>query len=113
MVATQNGAYRFHLVAQGFAARGEAFTREHLLSAVIGRVSQPGDTGSGHNGHGGDGGGGGRSDDLKDLLCCLLSEDVLTDRFAETAKRLGVDIDHLRRCARRLCAEHKPTPVIR
>jgi hypothetical protein len=111
MLATQNCAYRFHLVAEGRASRGEAFTREHLLSAVSGRIAPP-DPGHGQDGHDG-GGDGGRGDDVKDLLCCLLSEDVLTDRFAEMAKRLGIDLDHLRRCARRLCSDQKPPPVIR
>lgn len=99
LVAVQNGAYRFHVVAEGLATRGAKFTREQLLSAVIGRAPQPGDPRPGEGGDGGQGGG----DGWKDLLCCLLSERVLTDRFAELAKRLGIDLAQLRRCARHVC----------
>ncbi|ANY84025.1 hypothetical protein BB934_37820 (plasmid) [Microvirga ossetica] len=102
VMATQNGAHLFHLVAEGFASRGQRFTREQLLSAVIGRAPQPGDS---RPGDGGDG--------LKDFLCCLLSEHVLTDRFARSAERLGIDIEHLRRCAKQLCADEPQPPIIR
>jgi hypothetical protein len=105
VVATQNGAYRFHLVADGFASRGQRFTREQLLSAVTGSAPQPGDTWPGEGGDGGTGGG----DGLKDFLCCLLSDRVLTGRFAEFAKRIGIDVDQLRRCTRRMC-DHRDEP---
>lgn len=116
VLASQNGAHRFHLVAEGRASRGARFTREQLLSAVIGRAPQPGDPRPGEGGKGDDGGDGRGDDGLKDLLCCLLSERVLTDRFAETAKRIGIDVDQLRRCASRICShrgEQEQPPVIR
>lgn len=100
MLATQDGAYRFHVVAEGLASRGARFTREQLLTAVIGRAPQPGDPRPGEGGDGHDGKG---DDGVKDLLCCLLSERVLTGRFAELAKQLGIDIEQLRRCARHVC----------
>jgi hypothetical protein len=111
VVATQSGAHRFHVVAEGFAARGQAFSREHLLSAVVGRAPHPSDGGFGGGGSGGGGSGG--SDGIKDFLCCLLSEGVLTDRFVKTAEQLGIDLDRLRRCARHLCEKDEPTPIIR
>ncbi|MBQ5948694.1 tyrosinase family protein [Massilia sp. ST3] len=114
VLATQNGVYRFHVVAEGHATRGARFSREQLLSAVIGRAPQPGDP---RPGEGNDGGPGGKGDDgVKDLLCCLLSERVLTGQFAELAKRLGIDLDQLRRCARHVCHprdEPDQPPVLR
>ncbi|MDQ3286678.1 MAG: tyrosinase family protein [Pseudomonadota bacterium] len=112
LVATQNGAHRFHLVADGRASRGARFTREQLLTAVIGRAPQPGDPRPGQGGEGHNGGDGG----LKDLLCCILGERVLTARFAEFAGRIGIDVDQLRRCTKRICsqrAEQEQPPVIR
>lgn len=109
-VGTLIGAHRFHLVAEGFASRGQAFTREYLLSAVIGRAMQPGDTAAGD-------GRGEPGEDIHGLLCCLLSERVLTDRFARIAEQLGIDMDRLRECAKRFCAarrqEPPPPPVIK
>ena len=111
VLAAQNGAYLVHLVAGGLASRGQRFTREHLLSAVIGRASQPGDPRPGEGGDDGNGRPGG-GDGLKDFLCCLLSERVLTGRFAEFAKRIGIDVDQLRHCARRLCGHREEQPPI-
>ena len=111
LAATQNGAYLVHLVAGGLSSRGQRFTREHLLSALIGRAAQPGDPRPGDGGPGGGRPGGG--DGVKDLLCCLLGEQVLTDRFARIAERLGIDIDRLRRCLKLHCAGEQKPPIIR
>lgn len=38
-VPVQRGAHRFRLIADGLSARGRPFTREHLITALVGRPS--------------------------------------------------------------------------
>ncbi len=92
MIATGAGVYRFRLRASGGTMRGQPFTREHLLSAVVVQggnapppVSHP------------------ETEDetraLCELLTCLLGPDQL-GRLLQTH---GVDLTSLRRCISGWC----------
>lgn len=98
VVATQAGAYRFHIIATGLTGRGEPFTREHLLTAVVGRGSQqpPGSTEPG-------------GDKFCELVDCLLEGGVLTDTLRRRLKRYGIDVAHLLRCVKSVCSQGKPS----
>jgi hypothetical protein len=92
VVAAQAGVYRFRVQASGFSSRGNAFTREHLLSAVVGhRPEEPLS--------GGDGG----RDLVCELLHCLTSEGVIDQRLLRRLEALGIDVDRLLRCLKKLC----------
>lgn len=94
-VAAQSGVYRFHIQASGLAARGHAFTREHLLSAVVGHPRKD-PTGThpdgGHN-------------TLCELLKCLGEKGVIDDRLIRRLEALGIDIRPLLRCVGQLCRD--------
>ena len=108
VVATQSGVYRLSFQAGGLSTRGHAFTREHLLTAVVGHPSHepPG------GGRPGDGSGDGP--DLCDLLRCLFGEQVLSDRFLRHLEEKGIDVVRLRKCLEQLCRRGGATdPVIK
>lgn len=94
-IASQIGVYRFLVRAEGRATRGHSFTRDHLLSVVIGRepphdpppFPPPGDS----------------DEVLCKLLACLTGKEVMTDRFAEYLKSIGIDLEQLRRCFAKIC----------
>ena len=92
IVGDQSGVYRFRVVAEGFTARGHRFTREHLLSAVVGR-SPATSTGRGSTGD---------HDALGELLHCLLQRGVVDERFEKRLRACGIDVDRLRECVARL-----------
>ncbi|MDQ3342453.1 MAG: M64 family metallo-endopeptidase [Actinomycetota bacterium] len=95
-VAHQAGVYHFRVLAAGQTLRGRAFTREQLVTGFTYRGGDDPTT----PGDGGDGGGG--RDDWCRLLECLLGS--LTPDAYERMKGLGVDLDHLLRCLRKLCS---------
>ena len=100
MTASQEGVYRFRVIAEGLSRRARPFTREHLLTAVVGHPTRPPD---------GRPPGADRPDhDLCKLLSCLLSPQVLTERVQKRLEALGIDLEHLRRCIAKWCAKQKP-----
>ena len=101
MIATQSGVYRFLVQAKGFTTRGEIFTREQMVTAVVGYPTQ--DPTGGQPGDGP-----GKSPDLCDLVHCLLEQGVLTDRFLRILEDKGIDVGRLRKCVERICAGQPP-----
>jgi hypothetical protein len=97
LVANQAGAYIFRIEANGFSSRGQAFTREHLLSAVVGMQTPPPP----------------RSEEPEnDVICrllhCIADSGVLTGRSLENLKELGIDVGRLRECLDKVChQEHR------
>jgi hypothetical protein len=105
VLAAQAGVYRFHVQAGGLAARGQAFTREQLLSAVTGEPPR-------------DVPGGG--DDMRERFCeflkCLTAKGLLDERLVRRLESLGIDVRQLARCFARLCHapdQPPPEPTIR
>ena len=95
VTATQEGVYRFRVIAEGYSRRGRWFTREHLLTVVVGHPTRPPD--------GRRPGASTPDPALVDLLCCLLSPEVLTEQLKAQLEKLGVNIVELRRCLDRWC----------
>ncbi|WP_262267494.1 tyrosinase family protein [Microvirga yunnanensis] len=106
VVATQSGVYRFLVQASGLSTRGSAFTRESLLTAVIGhRTSQP---------PGGPDGGPSGGVDWCDVLHCLFDESVMSGRLLRRLEEQGIRVDRLRKCLEELCPRQPPPgPVIK
>jgi hypothetical protein len=98
VVGTQSGAYRFLIRASGLSSRGQAFTREQLVSAVLGRaadgvrVPRPGDD----------------RNPLCLLLKCLSHDEGVNERLAGHLEELGIDLDRLRRCLTEVCGDDRP-----
>lgn len=104
VVATQSGVYRFLIQASGRSTRGHAFTREYLLTAVVGHPSHEPPGGGPSNGDGsGDG------SDLCDILRCLFGEQVLSDRYLRHLEEKGIDVVRLRKCLEELCRRRGAT----
>jgi hypothetical protein len=106
VIATQSGVYRFLIQAKGLTTRGEVFTREQLLTAVVGYPTHD------PNGGGQTGDGPGKGQDLCDLVHCLFDQGVLTDRFLRLLEEKGIDVSRLRKCLAKICRE-TGAPVIR
>ncbi len=100
-VPTQTGAHRFRVIAQGLSLRGSRFTREHLVTALVGRP------GAGPNGGNGPGGPGGGHEDANDVICkliaCFSAKGVVDERFFEWLESLGIDRKAALECLRRVC----------
>jgi hypothetical protein len=92
ITATQTGAYRFHVRAGGLTSRGEEFTREQLLSGVVGHRRDP-------NVPPADGG----LDRVCEFLKCLFGAQVLDDRLIKQLEKLGIDVVKFRHCFEHLC----------
>lgn len=88
---TQAGVYRFRIRATGETMRGSRFERERTLTAT----AVPGGDNWDPNEP--------RPDGLCELLHCLEEHGVVGDRLREILKRLGIDLDGLRRCLRAAC----------
>jgi hypothetical protein len=102
VVSTQSGVYRFLIQANGRSTRGEQFSREQLLTAVVGHRSDEPPGGGGP----GDGAGDGRG--LCDLLQCIFGEQVLSDRFVRRLEEEGIDLSRLRKCLEQACQQGQP-----
>jgi hypothetical protein len=110
VIAMQSGVYRFLVQASGLSTRGSVFTRECLLTAVVGRPHQP----PGGGPDGGPGGGPGGGVDWCDVLHCLFNEGVVSDRFLRRLEETGIRVDRLRKCLEELCPRQPPPgPVIK
>ena len=92
VIASQSGVYRFRLMADGFSSRGHAFTREHLLTAVVGRLPHNPPT---------------STDPGKEIICellkCLASQDAVNDKFEKKCTSLGIDINRFKKCITKVC----------
>lgn len=95
VIGHQSGVYRFRLMAEGLTSRGQPFTREHLLSALIGRERRPPP-----------GAGDGR-EALCELLRCLLQQGGVDEAFEKRLKGWGIDVEALRPCVARLCGPER------
>ena len=95
MLANEEGIYRFRIMAEGASRRGRRFTREHLLTAVVGHPTRP-PSGQPSNPPGLD-------SDLCKLLECLLSSKVISEGLRKKLERAGLNIDALRRCLEACC----------
>jgi hypothetical protein len=98
LTAAEEGVYRLHVRAAGGTMRGQPFTREQLLSAVVvrggdrpGPVSDP----SGHD----------ETRALCELLTCLLD----SGRLGRLLEQHGVDAAAVRRCIGTWC-KHRLGP---
>src|SRR5262249_32268135 len=92
LAASLAGVYQFHVTASGWTHRGEAFTREELLTGatVIGGDATPPTTPPTDRGH----------ESICRLLTCLLSNESIGPFLAQQ----GIDAAVLRRCVRQYCA---------
>lgn len=95
IVPSRSGAYRFRLIAEGRTVRGRAFTREHLLTALVGR-RRDGPTSGG-------GGGDDRFDWFCRLMACFDENGVLDERFYKRLEAIGIDWKAAQPCLKKLC----------
>ena len=92
-VGNQTGVYRFRLIAEGLTTAGEPFTREQLLTGVLGRPSPPRPSGGSF--------GDGVRETLCDIMRCL--REAMSPSLRKRLEASGIDVDVFDRC---LC--HKP-----
>lgn len=95
VVGSESGAYRFHVEAFGLSSRGQRFSREQMLTAIIGNGPRQPD------GRPSDRDGGG----ICELLKCLMSKGVMTDVFVQHLEKLGIDVSQLDQCIKQLCSK--------
>lgn len=93
VTAHQSGVYRFYVQAAGLSSHGQAFTREQLLTVVVGHLSHDPGTSP-------------ENTILCKLLKCLFSKDVMTERFDRKLGDLGIDWEQLKRCVACICGSH-------
>jgi hypothetical protein len=93
VVATQAGGYRFHLRAAGLSSRLQPFTREHLLTAVVGYPPRDPVIPPTDGGHAA----------FCEFLKCLAGKGVLTERFIKQLEGLGINVVQLGRCLEECC----------
>ncbi|NIK58881.1 LodA/GoxA family CTQ-dependent oxidase [Kribbella shirazensis] len=82
---TMPGVYRIRVRARGRTRAGEPFTRERLVTAAVwrGGDSTPPPAGD---------------DSFCEFLSCLLADGVIDRRLIERLRRLGFDVEALRKC---------------
>jgi hypothetical protein len=94
VIASQSGVHRFHIKADGLSSRGQVFSREHLLTAVIGRPSKmPGTEPYDHAGA-----------ILCGLMKCLTNNEVITEHFIRKLESIGIDWFQLQKCIEKYCS---------
>jgi hypothetical protein len=99
-VPGQSGAHRFRLIAKGLSARGRAFTREHLVTALVGRRrGGPGGPGTDTTGDGGD--------LLCELIACLGEDKAFSERFYKQLEELGIDRKAVLACWKKVCCRRQ------
>jgi hypothetical protein len=92
VVGTQSGAYLFHMQASGNASRGYPFTREFLLSGVLGRAPvQPSDPTRGPVGL------------ICELFECLFEHGVIRPELLKRLEGMEIDVERLQRCLKLIC----------
>jgi hypothetical protein len=102
LVGAQAGVYRFHVSADGFSRRGRPFTREQLLTGVIGRP------GRGPDGRPTDDSGG--CADLCAILECLVASGFITPELERRLLKEGFDLERLRKCLAEICGSERSEP---
>lgn len=97
--ANVSGVYTARFVADGTTLRERPFRREQVATGAVwqggddpfpGGGGRPGDDRPGR-------------DDWCRLLACLLSDEVLSDELRKRLRKLGVDIEAVRRCVAEWC----------
>ncbi|MDH3891825.1 MAG: tyrosinase family protein [candidate division Zixibacteria bacterium] len=102
VISSQSGVYRFHIKANGFSSRGQAFSREHLLTAVVGRPSEkPATPPRDYN-----------AAIICELMKCLTSKKVVNEHFIRKLESIGVDWFRLRDCIEKYCRVHDKSSLI-
>ena len=111
MILARSGAHAFRMKARGVSFRGDVFTREQLLSALVGRKA----TGPGGGGTGPGGSGGGPKDDLTERICqmiaCMSRRKVFDARFLKLLAEFGMDGQEAAKCLRAFCETKDPTVI--
>lgn len=97
VLASQSGVFRFHVEASGLSSRGQPFSREQLLTAVIGRAPRQPEGGRPDSDH----------PDLCKLLECLVGKGVMTERFISRLEKLGIDVGQLEKCVKQFCSKQE------
>jgi hypothetical protein len=110
MVATQDGVYRFRIMAAGSTMRSQPFTREQTLTGAVWRGGDRPRPPAGGGRPGGDGPG----QQFCHLLMCLLKDKGVL----ELLRRNGIDPAHIARCVEALCRrrdllQRDPAQVLR
>ena len=95
VVATQEGVYRFRIIAEGHTMRSQPFTREQTLTGAVWRGGDQPRPPAG----GGPGGSRDPGRQLCHLLLCLLRDKGVI----ELLRRNGIDPAHIMRCVEELC----------
>jgi hypothetical protein len=97
VVASLAGVYQFHVLANGWTHRGEAFTREQLLTGVtVTGGNSPSPTTP-------------PVDRRDDLLCCLLGYLLKNEALGRFLAQHNIDAAALQRCVRACCdARNRP-----
>jgi hypothetical protein len=103
MHTSKSGAHRFRIQASGLSKAGHPFTREHLLTALIGRKTDGPTSGGGGTPGSGQNGGSDLIDQLCKLLTCLSKNKVFDERFLKLLAELGIDGKAAAKCLRELC----------
>src|SRR5262249_31219428 len=101
VVASLAGVYQFRVLANGWTHRGEAYTREQLLTGVIavgGNSPSPTTPPADHRG---------------DLLCCLLNCLLKNPEFDRFLVQHNINADALQRCVRTCCDARNAPPSAR
>jgi hypothetical protein len=94
--APLGGVYHARFLARGVTLRGTPFTREQLASAAVwSEGNQPYTPSVGTQ----------TKDDLCRFLRCLLSDNNLTGDAASRLKKLGVNLDGIRKCIAAFCSK--------
>jgi hypothetical protein len=97
-VASLAGVYQFRVLANGWTHRGEAYTREQLLTGVTvvgGNSPSPTTPPADHSG---------------DLLCCLLNCLLKNPGFDGFLAQHNIDANALQRCLRACCDARNAPP---
>ena len=112
-VPVQSGAHRFRLIADGLSARGRPFTREHLVTALVGRRQDGPSSGDRPGGGGRTEPGGALIDKICRLIACLDQEGAFDDRFGKMLEGLGIDRMAAAKCLGKFCRSRGPSPDCR
>jgi Common central domain of tyrosinase/von Willebrand factor type A domain len=102
-VPQQRGAHRFRVIAEGLSVRGRPFTREHLLSALVGRAGTGPSGGAPGSAGDGQGGAGGVMRCICDLIECFGDNGIFDENFCKRIDSLGIDRNALLKCIQKRC----------
>jgi hypothetical protein len=103
MQGSQAGVYRFLVSAAGLSFRGAAFTREQLLTVVLGAAPGPGEGLPPPDG-------GPTRELVCELLSCIFASGAIDEK---RLKELGIDVAILRRCFASLCVPQRTSELTR